>query len=334
MMEEAKEKDSVGEPNPPAPAPAKVEVASSNSSITYKKDDKVEFWSNSHKCWLPAVVINTDMDGKILIDLKPNTWITKEQQAQNVKPRIGGVNASEPRQPRVSASPSRGRSPSPASYTPKYQRSPSQRSIGGERPGSREARPGSRGASPMVRRSPSGNVGQPLSARGAAGSYKIGDLCEYWSTSHGDWLPATIINTDAVGQIIIDLKPNTWIPMAEQTTKIRPRRSVVPSVQHRPSSGGLGSSPQLPRPPIHRSPSWGAGSPSHRAPSPSRAMTPLGARGSSPSGRAGTPSRRDMTPRRASSREPSPHGHGVLPRIPPRISQSPLRVGGSLIAGS
>jgi hypothetical protein len=90
----------------------------------------------------------------------------------------------------------------------------------------------------------------------------------------------------------------------------------------------------LPRPPIHRSPSWSNGSPSHRAPSPSRAMTPLGARGSSPSGRAGTPSRRDMTPRRASSREPSPHGHGVLPRPPPRISQSPLRVGGSIIAGS
>jgi hypothetical protein len=201
----------------------------------------------------------------------------------------------------------------------------------------------------MVRRSPSGNLAQPPSARGAAGNYRNGDLCEYWSTSHGDWLPATIINTDALGQIIIDLKPNTWISTEEQRTKIRPRRSVVPSVQHRPSSGGISSSPQLPRPPIHRSPSWGnntpsyrapspsyrapspsyrAPSPSHRIPSPSRAMTPLGARGSSPNGRAGNPSIRDMTPRRASSREPSPHG--VYPRPPP----SPLRVGGSLIAGS
>jgi NIMA (never in mitosis gene a)-related kinase len=290
-----------------------------NGAIAYSKDDTIEFWSQTHQCWLPAVVINTDSEGRIQIDLKPNTWVSKEQQAQFVRPRAAGNQRQRP-QPRVPASPGRGRSPSPASYTPKFQRSPSQGSVGG--------RPSSRGASPMVKNSP----------RGAAGSFWKGDLCEYWSTSHNDWLPAVVVNRLDNGSICIDLKPNTWISVHEQLTKIRARQGGgrFPGAPHRPSSGGIASSPQLHKPPLHKSPSWGcspsyrAPSPSYRVPSPSRAMTPLGARGSSPSGRAGTPSQRDMTPRRAASREPSPHG--MLPR--PRVPQSPLRAGGHLISGT
>merc|ERR1712066_1052213 len=102
-----------------------------------------------------------------------------------------------------------------------------------------------------------------MSARSAAGKYVKGDLCEFWSNSHGDWLPATIINTDGSGRIQIDLKPNTWITREEQSSKLRPRKNVAErpaSLQRRPQfpfcSISVGS-PQLPRPPLQRSPSWG-----------------------------------------------------------------------------
>eukprot|EP00971_Amphidinium_carterae_P063668 1259919-Amphidinium_carterae.1 len=40
--------------------------------------------------WLPAVVLKVDGDGGLVMDLKPNTWITKEQQATSIRPRRTG----------------------------------------------------------------------------------------------------------------------------------------------------------------------------------------------------------------------------------------------------
>lgn len=348
MVAEAQEKESNAESKAaPAPkaAPKTVEGPYKDNAGAYKKDDLVEYHSNAHQSWLPAVVINVEPAGGILLDLKPNTWIPKEQQATAVRPRVGGVVGSAP--PRACASPMRQRSPSAGSAgTPRG--SPQ---LGGGRPASRDGRPGSRGASPM-HRSPSGNIGQPLSARGAAGSYRVGDLCEFWSNSHSDWLPAHVIKADGTGGIVIDLKPNTWISKDEQTLKIRPRRSGAvqrPSSANRrpsPSSANrlpqVGNSPQLPRPPMQRTPSWGnsdnrAPSPAGwreglRAPSPSgraREMTPL--RAPSPSGRALTPGRAPSPSGRVLY---SPRGYGAQnPSRPPRVSASPLRAGGAAIAG-
>lgn len=41
---------------------------------------------------------------------------------------------------------------------------------------------------------------------GEAGGYRMNDLIEYYSVSHGDWLPATVVKADSEGRIIIDLK--------------------------------------------------------------------------------------------------------------------------------
>lgn len=329
-----------------AAAPKALEGPYKDNAGSYKKNDLVEFFSNSHKSWLPAVVVNVEADGRIVLDLKPNTWMTKEQQASNVRPRTGGAVGSVPA--RANASPRR--TPSVGSGNP---RSAS--------PRGQPARPGSRGASPM-NRSPSG---QQLSGRGAAGNYRSGELVEFWSNSHNDWLPATVTNIDAAGRILIDLKPNTWLAKDEQAVKIRPRRAGG-SVD-RPSSANrkppMVASPQLPRPPMHRNPSWGNGIDSgYRAPSPGgggRAMTPL--RAPSPNGRAMTPNGmafgqrapspsggRAMTPlggrapspsgRRANSRDPpgmraaSPGGY-MNPNRPPRVSASPLRGAGAHISG-
>lgn len=322
----------------------------SDTAGNFKKNDLVEFWSNSHQSWLPAMVINIDSaDGRIVLDLKPNTWMTKDQQAKSVRPRTGGAVGSVP--PRAIASPMRR---SPSVGTPRRSASPS----AGGRPGSRGGRPaspminaggrpGSRGASPSVEK--------PMSARGAAGNYRIGDKIEFWSNSHSDWLPATVTNIDASGRILIDLKPNTWITKDEQTVKIRPCKAVAidrPGSANRRPPVGMGASPQLQRPPLHRTPSWGNDGPGIRAASPAggRQMTPLraaspsgaramtpGGRPASPGGRALTPGGRPMTPsqmrgRGSEGRAASPGGY-INPNRPPR-GASPFRnVGGNIMGG-
>merc|ERR1712048_312162 len=191
------------------------------------------------------------------IDLKPNTWIAKEEQATKVRPRA--AEAAPPPANPVPAprapSPARGLRKSPSvgagvgSQTPSSARGPSPmarnspRGNYGQRAASPMIRrspsvgsndgnaPSRAGASPMQNRSPSVNRGRPNSARGRSpsvgakptwGAYKVGDPVEYHSSSHKDWLPASIIKVDANGRIIIDLKPNTWITKEEQVGKIRP----------------------------------------------------------------------------------------------------------------
>mmetsp|Transcript_43249 Transcript_43249/g.97558 ORF Transcript_43249/g.97558 Transcript_43249/m.97558 type:complete len:522 (+) Transcript_43249:141-1706(+) len=68
---------------PPPPFPG----AYAEASGCYRKGDLVEYHSSTHKDWLPAVVVGVDGDGRIVIDLKPNTWISREAQASQVRPR-------------------------------------------------------------------------------------------------------------------------------------------------------------------------------------------------------------------------------------------------------
>lgn len=264
-------------------------------------------------------------------------------QRVSASPRPSSVVAASPRRSPSVAAASPRRSPSVCASP---RRSPS---VGSNRPSSQDV--------------PKASVGQQFSARGAAGSYRSGDLCEFWSNSHNDWLPAQVIKADAGGRIIIDLKPNTWLSKDEQSSKIRPRK---PAALPRPMSANrlpqVGGSPQLPRPPLHRSPSWGSND--NRAPSPSgRAATPMGMRAPSPRGMATpmTPGGRAMTPKGARAQSPSgrllPWEAGGRPMTPsrqrtpssrdspsraaspragsrpPRVSASPLRAGGAAIAG-
>mmetsp|Transcript_19333 Transcript_19333/g.35014 ORF Transcript_19333/g.35014 Transcript_19333/m.35014 type:complete len:528 (-) Transcript_19333:193-1776(-) len=79
-----------------------------DSAGTYRKNSLVEYHSSTHKDWLPASVVNVDNEGSIIIDLKPNTWISKEEQAHKVRRRRPeGVPA-----PIACATPLRQRSPS------------------------------------------------------------------------------------------------------------------------------------------------------------------------------------------------------------------------------
>lgn len=69
--------------------------------------------------------------------------------------------------------------------------------------------------------------------------FKLGDLVEYHSSTHNDWLPATVLKDDEKGRIVIDLKPNTWMTPEEQAQKIRSRKVEIarPSRSAYPRSG-------------------------------------------------------------------------------------------------
>lgn len=320
----------------------------------YQKGDLVEYNSSAHKEWLPARIIDTDAQGRVVIDLKPKTWITVQEQAVKIRPR-GAVASPPKRSPSMVSVPQRN--PQSRCASPGPQRSPSI----GSRPGSRCASPraappsprvngnfgapgpgggggqppfgggpGSRAASPQHRRTPSMQrspsvdyAGQPTPPT----LYRKGDLVEYLSTSHKEWLPAVVHQVDVTGRIIIDLKPTTWITKEEQAAKIRPRRGVAPSP--RPSSRGPPSAaPSRPGSvgggggAVRRNNSFSALGTPQRAPSPRRAFSrePLPGRGgdgpSSYVSNNGTPRLRP-------------------PALPPgpREYVSPLQRGGAHIAG-
>merc|ERR1719359_1180589 len=105
---------------PPAAPVAGINGPYRENAGAYKRNDLVEYNSTAHKDWLNATVINVDGDGRIVIDLKPNTWITRDEQAVKIRPRRGANANAVP--PRAFGSPMRHQSP--ARKTP-IQRSPS-----------------------------------------------------------------------------------------------------------------------------------------------------------------------------------------------------------------
>lgn len=82
---------------------------------TYSKHDLVEYYSATHAEWVPATVTSVDHQGHILMDVKPNTWISLEVQADKVRPpsdgkRTPGELVPSP-EPKVSKRPSRAPQP-------------------------------------------------------------------------------------------------------------------------------------------------------------------------------------------------------------------------------
>lgn len=77
-----------------------------DSAGTYRVKDWVEYWSETHRKWLATQVIATDAEGRICIELKPNSWLTKEVQARRV--RLGRNQAQSCDVPRSSRPESMG----------------------------------------------------------------------------------------------------------------------------------------------------------------------------------------------------------------------------------
>jgi NIMA (never in mitosis gene a)-related kinase len=138
-----------------------------------------------------------------------------------------------------------------------------------------------RGQSPGMRQAP------PAPYKETAGTFLKGDKIEYWSESHKEWLPATVVEHDSAGQIRIDLKPGQWLDGEVQSIRVRQRPSE--QIQRRPSGHGAPGSAAYMR---CESP-MRAGTPGRRPSAggfpPSRGGTPMRQRGASPLMRPGMP---------------------------------------------
>merc|ERR1719440_1620908 len=110
MMQGAAALDRKDEPEAPLPLPGQGGPYSEYAGKD-QKNALVEYHSNTHKNWLPATVANVDAEGRIVIDLKPNTWISLDTQAHDVRPRRASPYHAGPAIPAV-ATPLRQRSPS------------------------------------------------------------------------------------------------------------------------------------------------------------------------------------------------------------------------------
>jgi len=56
-----------------------------------------------------------------------------------------------------------------------------------------------------------------------AGKYEKKQVVEYYSKTHGEWLPATVTNTDPDGRVMLNVKPNVWLSLELQSTNVRPK---------------------------------------------------------------------------------------------------------------
>lgn len=115
----------------------------------------------------------------------------------------------------------------------------------------------------------------------SAGSYQKNQAVEYYSETHGEWLPATVTNVEeGSGRIMLNVKPNVWLSLEIQTAKVRPKQAAAPNGDAKARESG-GSRPPATGPPQsparRREPSAGMGR------QPSRdGLADRGGRGASP----------------------------------------------------
>ncbi|CAJ1453548.1 unnamed protein product [Effrenium voratum] len=76
----------------------------------------------------------------------------------------------------------------------------------------------------------------------AAGKYSKGELVEYYSETHGEWLPATVTASNDDGRVQLNVKPGVWISLEIQGAKVRPRQAAsaapAPAANGKPPAGG------------------------------------------------------------------------------------------------
>lgn len=117
----------------------------------YVKGEAVEYHSDTHGEWLPATVTGVDPDGRCMLNVKPNVWLSLEIQSLKVRPR-GVVAPPGPPAPAQAARlppprPPASGAPPPGAGSPSA-RTPSERRTPADGPAARNP---SRDALPAVR---------------------------------------------------------------------------------------------------------------------------------------------------------------------------------------
>eukprot|EP00747_Dinoflagellata_sp_TGD_P164649 gnl/TRDRNA2_/TRDRNA2_184877_c0_seq1.p1 gnl/TRDRNA2_/TRDRNA2_184877_c0~~gnl/TRDRNA2_/TRDRNA2_184877_c0_seq1.p1 ORF type:complete len:526 (+),score=64.57 gnl/TRDRNA2_/TRDRNA2_184877_c0_seq1:128-1705(+) len=167
----------------------------------YLVDDRVEYYSDSFKDWIPAVVQKVDDYGRVMVDVKQNTWLSKIVQESRLRPILPESNALYAVGDLVDYYSTSFKEWCPAEVT----------KVNADGRIMIDVKP---------------NVWLPLEAQEAqvraAIKYQKGDAVEYYSTSFEGWYPATVIDVDADGRLMVDVKQGAWLDRELQATQVRP----------------------------------------------------------------------------------------------------------------
>jgi hypothetical protein len=142
---------------------------------------RVQYLSSSMGCWLQCVVTQVSLDGKIMLDVKPGAWITREQQATSIRP-INAVDGCTPQTNATVAAPARMESRRP------------------------ESRP-----------TCVSGAAQAQSPQSQPPKIEL----EYYSQTLCAWLPCIVVHCLPDSSIMIDLKPGEWFSPDMQKTRFR-----------------------------------------------------------------------------------------------------------------
>lgn len=141
---------------PPQVCPAESRRKDSQESRFLRRGDVVEYYSETHKEWVESEVIDSDSAGSVILNVKPNTWLTPDVQATKVRlpPKYDAhkpVLSRESKERRESVPKSRSSCATPAS--------PEQPVLGRKSSASRLVRPSMASAHPRNLDRPSvGNI--------------------------------------------------------------------------------------------------------------------------------------------------------------------------------
>lgn len=206
----------------------------------------LEFFSKSAKRWLPCEVINVRSDLAIMVNVKPNTWLTLEVQRARIRsPQLRKVQDGIPAVHDIDqfATVSSGRlvvgqaveylSASAGRWIPcEVTHVDAEHSI------QLDVKPGCwiplRYQKQHIRLASAAQAEKVSSASGYATAESADMELEYYSLKLSAWIPCVVLEKEiATGNIVIDALPYAWITPAQQASYLRtvaPQNLRVPLI--------------------------------------------------------------------------------------------------------
>lgn len=199
----------------------------------------LEFFSKTAQRWLPCEVINVRSDLAIMVTVKPNTWLSLEDQRIRIRePQVKDRGVEQDHQQDLGQlmvgqaveyfSASAGRW-IPCEVT----------MVDAEQSVQLDVKPGAwiprrhqlsrlrRAAQPVV----PGADGRASAKASSSGYRQDTKALEYYSLNLTAWIPCVILEEDASGNVVIDALPYAWITPAQQASYLRP--AAAPGLQLR-----------------------------------------------------------------------------------------------------
>lgn len=217
-------------PSPPAEDPPESDPESPDSRGGCSRafvGQPLEFFSKTAQRWLPCEVINVRSDLAIMVTVKPNTWLSLEDQRIRIRePKVKDRRVEQDLQQDLGQlmvgqaveyfSASAGRW-IPCEVT----------MVDAEQSVQLDVKPGvwipRRHQLSRLRRAAQPAVPGRACAKAASSGYsQDAKALEYYSLNLSAWIPCVILEEDASGNVVIDALPYAWITPAQQASYLRP----------------------------------------------------------------------------------------------------------------